>query len=222
MKRYLPYLIIGAVAVITAGGGTMLLRAKQRAVPTPTASSSPAVQDAAESRHMRGPAEAPVTLEEFADFQCPPCGNFSPVIKKLEEDYAPRLRVVFHHFPLENHKHARAAAAAAEAAGLQGRFWEMHDLLYQNRPVWSRAPDVRPVFSAYAGIVGLDVPRFLEDSESEAVKARVEADRNYGKSRGVVNTPTIFVNQREVPPPSLNPDGLRAAIDAALNEKPGP
>src|SRR5205814_4081468 len=97
----------------------------------------------AESGHVRGRSDAPVTIIEFGDFQCPPCANLSEPINQLERDYRSRLRIVFRHFPLPNHQHAREAALASEAASLQGRFWEMHDLLYREQSVWSKAQDVR-------------------------------------------------------------------------------
>lgn len=170
--------------------------------------------------HVRGRADAPVTLEEFGDFQCPPCGALAGPIKQLEKDYDPRLRVIFHHFPLRNHQHAREAACAAEAAGLQGRFWEMHDLLYREQSAWSKAADVRPLFNAYAGILSLKVDRFSKDMNSDQVKARVTADQTHGASLGVQNTPTIFLNNRALDPADLNPPKLRAAVDAAVKPRP--
>src|SRR5213075_860669 len=100
-------------------------------------------------------------------------------------DYRPRLRVIFRHFPLPNHAHAREAAFAAEAAGLQGKFWEMHDLLYREQAQWSKATDAQPLWNAYAGILGLNVDRFKQDMNSETVKERVAADQKHGASLGV-------------------------------------
>ncbi len=113
------------------------------------------------------------------------------------------------------HAHALEAALAAEAAGLQGRFWEMHDLLYKNQAVWSKALDVRAFFKMYARSLGLDVERFAKDSASDEVKARVVSDGEHGVSRGVKNTPTLFINDREVRN-SFSPERLHEAIDAAL------
>jgi protein-disulfide isomerase len=115
------------------------------------------------------------------------------------------------------HAHALEAALAAEAAGLQGRFWEMHDLLYKNQAVWSKALDVRPFFNMYARSLRLDVERFARDLTSDEVKARVVSDGEQGVSRGVKNTPTLFINDREVRA-SFSPERLHQAIDAALAE----
>jgi protein-disulfide isomerase len=219
MKRYLPFFIVGTVALVTIASGTMLYRAKRLpALTIPENSVAPGA-GGAESMHVRGRPDAPVTLVEFGDFQCPPCANLSEPINQLERDYRSRLRVIFRHFPLANHQHAREAALASEAAGLQDRFWEMHDLLYREQSVWSKAPDVRVLFSAYAGMLGLNIDRFRKDMESEQAKARVTSDEQQAITLGVRTTPTIFVNNHQVSPTYLNPTGLRGSVDAALNEK---
>jgi protein-disulfide isomerase len=160
-----------------------------------------------------------VALEEFGDFECRPCGDLSPILEKIEQDYGARLRVIFRQCPLAMHRHALDAAHASEAAGLQGRFWEMHDLLYRNRFIWPRAADVRAVFNDYAKTLGLDVERFKKDMDSEQVKARIVADQQRGASLGVDRTPVLFINNGRVAETALNPPGLHAAIDAGLNGK---
>jgi len=131
MKRYLPFVIVIVVALATFGSGAMLYRAKRPQVHNiPESQSIPAKGDK-ESAHIRGDPDAPVTLEEFGDFQCPPCGQFAGFVEELLREYNSRLRVVFRNFPLPGHEHAREAAQAAEAAGLQGKFWEMYDTLYR-------------------------------------------------------------------------------------------
>ena len=117
------------------------------------------------------------------------------------------------------HRHALDAARASDAAELQGRFWEMHDLLYQNRFIWPLAPDVPKVFDDYAKSLGLDLERFKKDMDGEQVKARIAADQGRAKSLGVDRTPTLFINNRLVPVTSLTPPGLHDMIDTALNRK---
>jgi protein-disulfide isomerase len=219
MKRYLPFFIVGTVALVTIASGTLLYRAKRLPALAIPENSATSAMGGTEMVHLRGRADAPVTLVEFGDFQCPPCGNLADPINQLERDYRSRLRVVFRHFPLPSHQHARKAALASEAAGLQGRFWEMHDLLYREQSVWSKAPDVRVLFNAYAGMLGLNIDRFRKDMESEQAKARVTSDEQQAITLGVRTTPTIFVNNHEVSHAYLNPAGLRGSIDAALNEK---
>jgi protein-disulfide isomerase len=216
MKRYLPFIIIVAVALGTLGGATILYRVKKRtqvSIPAQTEIAGP------EARHSLGNPKAPVTLEEFGDFQCPPCGTLSPIIHQFEQDYKPRLRTIFCQFPLPNHQHAFEAAVASEAASLQGRFWEMHDLLYREQPNWSNIPDARPLFNSYAGMLGLNIDRFKNDMESPQVKARVTSEHQRGVSLGVSTTPTIFLNGRPLPAASLYPATLRSAVKAAIDSK---
>jgi len=222
MKRYLPFVIVSAVALITLAGGTMLYHAKRLPLLTISKDHGASGADDAKSIHIRGRPDAPVTLEEFGDFECPPCGKLSEPINQLENDYHSRLRIIFHHFPFGSHQHARDAALAAEAAGLQGRFWEMHDLLYREQAAWSKAADARLLFNAYAGMLGLKIDRFKKDMESDEVKRRVTSDQQQGAALGVTVTPTIFINNRALPPASLNAAGLRAAIEAAIKAKSPP
>lgn len=222
MKRYLPFVIVAAVGVIALGSGILLYRAKRISNPPDlTSAKNQATPEKPNggSLHVLGPANAPITLEEFGDFQCPPCGALSNPINQIEKDYAPRLRVIFRQYPLVNHKHARAAAYASEAAGLQNRFWEMHDLLYREQSTWSKVEDVTPLLTAYAGIIGLKIDQFKTDMASDQVKARVTSDQQRAAGLNVTTTPTIFINDHVVPPTSLNPVSLRAAIDAAATAK---
>lgn len=218
MKRYLPFAIVAIVAAVTLASAIVLYRAKRE--PVAAATKTLTASETADATHVLGPAEAPVTLEEFADYQCPPCGRIASVISQMEHDYRPRLRIVFRNFPFASHVHAHEAALAAEAAALQGRFWQMHDLLYREQAAWSNAADARPLFESYAGMIGLSIERFRRDMDSEAAKARVAADQQRGSSLGVTSTPSIFINNEPVPRTSLNPSGLRAAIDAAMKSNP--
>lgn len=220
MTRYLPFLIVASVGLLTLGSGTMLYRAKKLPVLTIPQDKIASGKDGIAEIHVLGSFAAPVTLEEFGDFQCPPCGGLAEPISQIEKDYRPRLRVIFRQFPLTAfHPHALEAAFASEAAGLQDRFWEMHDLLYREQSVWSIASNPQTLFNAYAGMLGLNIDRFQKDMESEQVKARVAADQERGNTLGVTATPTIFINDRAVSPPALNPVGLRLAVDAAMKEK---
>jgi len=219
MKRYLPFFIVGTVALVTLASGALLYRAKRLPALAIPENSTTSAMGGTEMVHVRGRADAPVTLVEFGDFQCPPCANLSEPINQLERDYRSRLRIIFRHFPLPNHQHAREAALASEAASRQDRFWEMHDLLYREQAVWSKAPDVRVLFSAYAGMLGLNIDRFKKDMESEQAKARVKSDEQQALALGLATTPTIFINDHQVPHAHLNPSGLRIAISAATNKK---
>ena len=209
---------------------------------TTVATETPVTATTPEPIHIRGGAKAAVTLEEYGDFQCAPCGRLYPVLKAAEHDYGDRLRVVFRHMPLQRHEHAPLAARAAEAAGLQGRFWEMHDLLFENSTRWTKGIDtvgpdaphsrrqdsnilamdleVRDVFFRYAEILKLDVERFKRDLDSEAVRARVESDHERGAGLGIDRTPTLYINGHHYAFAStVTSEALHAAIDAALSGK---
>jgi protein-disulfide isomerase len=230
MKRILPFVIIAVVL----GGGLLTARYLQGAsTETPKPSPSPIAsanaspvasvvvtqsEPGAEPAHAVGDPKAPITLEEFGDFQCPPCGALHPILKGLETEYGPqKLRIIFREFPLvPNHVHALAAARAAEAAGLQGKFWEMHDLIYEHQKDWHEVFDVRPAFDGYAKSIGLDMKQFTQDSSSEIVERRIFLDGKRAHSLGVQGTPTVFLNGKEVPFQSLAPEKLKALIDAEL------
>ena len=219
MKRYLPFVIVIGVALTTLGSGTLLYRAKRQQIKNIPESESVLAKTNTDSAHIRGNPDAPVTLEEFGDFQCPPCGKFSEFVEELLKEYNPRLRLVFRNFPLSGHEHAREAALAAEAAGLQGKFWEMHDTLYREQETWTKAPNVRELFESYAGTIGLNVDQFKKDMDGDKARERVDSDRALADFLGVKATPTLFINNRPVDPKDKNPEGVRAAINAALNEK---
>ena len=215
MRRYLPFIIVICVALLALGGGAFLYRAKRSANATPKISKTE-TEPSSESIHVLGPADAAVTLEEFGDFQCPPCGKLSEPINQLQKQY--NLRVIYRQFPLPIHAHAKEAAFAAEAAGRQGRFWQMHDLLYREQAVWSKSTDARALFNAYAGMLQLDLNRFKKDMDGSEVQKQVEFDQRRGAGIGVKNTPTIFVNNEAVPGNEANPDGLPALIEAAIKK----
>ena len=161
--------------------------------------------------HVRGPEDAPVTLVKYGDYECPYCGQLHPVLRELRERAGERVRFVFRHFPLDSaHPHARRAALAAEAAASQGRFWEMHDLLYENQDELGEEDLTR-----YAAELGLDLRRFEEDLANDHHAWRIEEDRLGGERAGVGGTPALFVNGVRYADP-LDLDGLLAAVgDAA-------
>ncbi len=216
MKRYLPFVIVIGVALTTLGSGTLLYRAKRQQLKNIPESESVLTKTNTAPAHIRGNPDAPVTLEEFGDFQCPPCGKFSEFVEELLKEYNSR---VFRNFPLSGHEHAREAALAAEAVGLQGKFWEMHDTLYREQETWTKAPNVRELFESYAGTIGLNVDQFKKDVDGDKARERVDSDRALADFLGVKATPTLFINNRPVDPKDKNPEGVRAAINAALNEK---
>jgi Na+/H+ antiporter NhaA len=160
--------------------------------------------------HVRGPAKAPVTLVEYGDFECPYCGRAEPVIRKLLADYGGDLRYVWRHLPLTDvHPHAAVAAEASEAAALQGKFWELHDLLLAHQGALT-ALDL----DRYAGELGLDTERFRRDLREHAGRAKIAADVDSADRSGVSGTPTFFINGRRHHG-AYDIDGLTTAVRAA-------
>ena len=218
MKRFLPFAIIALALIGALVVVLVLLRSAQRSSTSNNATPDPSIPAGAEPPHVRGNPNAPVTLEEFADFQCPSCGAYYPELKKIEAEFGDRLRVIFRERPLvPTHEHALIAAQAAEAAGAQGRFWEMHDKLYENQKAWSEVKDVVPLFVDYAKQIGLDPDRFMRDLNGEVVAARIFQDGKRAHALGIDATPTFFVNGSEAKGESWKPDGLRAMINQALS-----
>lgn len=234
MKRILPFIIILVVLGAALGSAWYLTRTIP-ASPTlgsspaqsPNAQGSPVAQQqrppvvqgvpGAEPAHVLGPADAPIRIEEFGDFECPPCGMFHPILEQMHTEFGDKLQITFREFPLvPTHQHALAAASAAEAAGLQGKFWEMHDLLYEHQGEWKKEFDVRPVFEGYAKQIGLDVERYKRDVNGDLVAQRIFADGKRGHSLGVKGTPTVFMNGREVPFENLPAEKLRVVIQNEL------
>jgi protein-disulfide isomerase len=160
--------------------------------------------------HVRGPANAPVTLVEYGDFQCPFCGRAYWVLKEIEARFERDLRFAYRHFPLtEIHPLAMIAAEAAEAAGAQGKFWEMHDLLFESQPEFE--PDE---LLGYATEIGLDIDAFIADLQTHRHREKIAKDFMGGVRSGVNGTPCLFINGERYDAPVEVPV-LAAAIESA-------
>jgi protein-disulfide isomerase len=216
MKRYLPYAIIVAVFLIATGAAVELYQNLDQ--PPARTGKLAFGKPGADPPHIRGSAKAPVALEEFGDFECMPCSRLFPILKQAKADYGDRLSVMFREYPLPKHKRALDAARAAEAAGLQGRFWEMHDSLYENRDSWMNAAAARPALVSCASKLGLDVERFQKDMDSAEVSKRIAADRERLKSLGLDKTPCVFINGDLLTTRPITIEAVHAAIDAALEK----
>jgi protein-disulfide isomerase len=161
--------------------------------------------------HAQGPADAPLTLVEYGDYQCPYCGAAYPVVKQLQKALGQKLRFVFRNFPLtQMHPYALAAAETAEAAALQGKFWEMHDLIYERQNILDA--DILP---AWARELGLDLGKFGAAIKQGDIVKRIKEDRTSGIRSGVNGTPTFFINgSRHDDAPDYN--SLAAALKQQL------
>lgn len=174
---------------------------------TPTPELSPPVS---ERDHARGPADAPLTLVEYGDFECPFCGDAFGIVEDLRRRFGGRLRFVFRHFPVPAvHPYAQRAAEAAEAAAAQGKFWEMHDFLYAHQPSLAERDLIR-----YAGELGLDQARFKHDLQERVHADRVREDVLSGELSGVRYTPSFFINGRHHRG-AWDRRALQAALEAA-------
>jgi protein-disulfide isomerase len=211
MKRYLPFVIIAAVLVAAVSGGFLMFRSAQPqllATPAPTGGSVATSKGA-------------ISIDEYGDYQCPPCGALHPIIKTLKGEYGDRIQFAFHHFPLTQlHSHAAEASYAAAAAGLQGKFWEMHNMLYENQSLWSEVGDFRPILEDFARRIGLDIQRFAQDMNGLQVATIVSDDATRGSLLGVNSTPTIFINGQMIANDNLTAEGLRKEINRRLPVNP--
>lgn len=165
--------------------------------------------------HIRGPENAKVTLLEYSDFQCPACQAYYPLISRIMDEASTSLRLVYRHYPLPQHANAFSAAVASEAAAVQGKFWEMYDLLFATPSDWTEESDPTPVFVRYAGQIGLNVSQFTNDLASSTLKDKVTAQKNEGIKLGINATPTFFINGKAI----ANPQGyepFKQIIDSAI------
>jgi protein-disulfide isomerase len=162
--------------------------------------------------HVRGPDHAPVTIVEYGDFECPSCKQASGAVKLLLARYEQRVRFVFRHFPLEEvHPHALRAAELAECAGAQGKFWPMHDLLFDKQNHLEM-----PRLHEYAQSLGLDMARYTAEMDDEIYLQRIREHQQSGRASGVRSTPGFFVNGR-IQDVSYGLDSLSKAVEAALH-----
>jgi protein-disulfide isomerase len=161
---------------------------------------------------VKGPADAPVTMVEFSDFQCPFCARATPLIDQVIQAYPTQLKFVYKEFPLPMHPNALPASRAALAAQRQGKYWEMHDKLFANQHALQ--PDN---LKQYAQDIGLDVPKFEQDMASPDVQQQINADMQLARQSGVTGTPTLYLNGKRVMNRSF--DGIKQMIDAALQKK---
>ena len=236
----LPFLIIGVVLLVALVGGWWFYQSAKTPPKTPTTSNvNKANTNAAPGKteeqiydsaltganppNMLGSPTATVTVEEFADYQCPTCGTIHPKLKELTGTYGNKIKFIFRSFPLTQiHKNAYDAAVAAEAAGIQGKFWAMQDLLFENRQEWENSNEARKIFEGYAQKLGMDVAKFQNDMLGYQTKSRVDEDMKRGRSLGINGTPTIYINGRKLTQEQMEVSAMRQLIDTKLKEGAAP
>ncbi len=163
---------------------------------------------------------AKVVLIEYGDFQCPACSTMSPKLKALSEEYGDKIAVVFRNFPLSGRPNSLSAAAAAEAAGLQGKYWEMHDIIYDKQTTWSsaNASERTELYKQYAQEVGVsDLEKFISDMKSANISKKISYDKALGTAAKITGTPSLFLNGEELTNEIWGDDTkLREKIDSLL------
>jgi protein-disulfide isomerase len=171
------------------------------------------------SQHVKGAGTTGVTLVEYGDFQCPYCGQYFPIVEQVVSEYGDKIKFQFRNFPLQNaHPNAFAAARAAEAAGMQGKFFEMYSVLYQNQQQWAGASDPIPIFQLYAKQIGLNTTQFKQDYSSSKVNDTINADMAAGNKLNIQGTPTFFIDGKQV---QVNQDveSFKKVLDAEITKK---
>lgn len=154
-----------------------------------------------------------VTIVEWADFECPACRSFYPSLKAIEEEYPDDVKVVFRHFPIDAiHPLAKSAHIAAEAADRQGKFWEMHDLLFEQALVWTNSNNVKETMIDFAGQLEMDTEKFKADYEDPLTRDFIQASQKAGGDQGVNSTPTIYVNGEQYSAGAVNPDLIASIL----------
>lgn len=223
------WIIFSAVIVLILGGLIAFSRANSNTVDVSNIDAN-AITQASDQNGQIGDrifnnTVSDVVLIEYGDFQCPGCAAAHPNVKTLLETYGDQVSFVFRNFPLTSiHPNARAASAAAEAAGQQDKYWEMHDLLYENQTDWQSADPAQrtTLFKGYAESIGIDVAQFETDLASSDVNQKISFDQALGTKKGVDSTPTFFLNGTELPQEvsqgilSGDLTGLEALLDDAL------
>ena len=169
--------------------------------------------------HLEGSPNAKVVLVEYSDFQCPACRLYYPVVKNIVSKYGQQIQVIYRVFPLPQHDKGYLAARAAEAAGVQGKFWQMHDKLFEGQILWTGKSEIEAIqtFTDYATQIGLDKTKFSSDMNSPAIADRIQRDLTSGVSSNVDATPTFFLNGAKLTDLTSYAD-LESDVAKAINE----
>ncbi len=230
-------LIIGAVLLGAVLGGWWYYSSKKSTPVTANSNTTASNQTTAKTSalppnappgsqppNMAGSQTATVSVEEFADFQCGSCAAAHPTMNEIKSLYGSRIKFVFRNYPLSIPADDKAyeAAVAAEAAGLQGKFWDMQNLLFTNQQAWTAAPTYKEIWKGYAEKIGIDVVKWESDRAGIAAKGRVDADLARGKALSVNSTPTLYVNGASIPYTEMSVPKLKAIIDAELQKAAAP
>jgi protein-disulfide isomerase len=169
-----------------------------------------------ENSFYRGQKNAKVTVVEFADFQCPACGTVNPVLNQLEKEYQKKVMFIYRHYPLPQHKNAMIAALAAEAAGEKGKFWQMHDKLFDKQNEWSESLEPLKIFDRYGQELKLDITQFNKAIKENKFSGKINQDVADGNTIAISSTPTFYVNGYKIESSTSLYEQLKSVIDSQL------
>lgn len=187
--------------VVLVLGGAVFGVVKFAATPSGNGLTASAIDAVSSLDWWKGSKDSKIILIEYSDFQCPACATYAPMVKQLSQEFGDKILFVYRHFPLPQHKNAEPAARAAEAAGKQGKFWEMHDIIFENQKIWSDQKDAESIFVKYAESLFIDISKFKADFDSKETKNKVESDYQSGIRASVNSTPTFFLNGQKIQNP---------------------
>lgn len=207
-KKTIVFLIIAAIVGWIGYKFVNYLRTPVPEVPTEAI-------EVTDSDWVTGDQNGKAILIEYGDFQCPACIQYYPIIKRLKQEVTSGLTLVYRNMPLSQHANAMPAAQAAEAAGRQGKYWEMHDMLYEKHTEWESVKNPYQTFVGFAKDLGLDLDTFKNDYESTSVQDDIKADILSANKFGVNATPTFFLNGKKIQPTSY--DEFKQLVEAAIN-----
>ncbi len=204
---------IVAVSIIILGAVVVTGSKSQSPAGTPAGKPDAAILAVRADDHMRGNPDAKATLIEYGDFQCPACGQYESMLQRLLAEHGSEVQFIFRNFPLPQHQNAELMARAAEAADQQGKYFELHDVIYAKQAEWSSSVKARELIDGYAQDLGLDVGKFDADLFDQSVTDRITNDKQDAKALQLGGTPSFFLNGQVLPNPKSY-DELVAAVQA--------
>lgn len=213
-KQKIFWAVLGLILVLVVAGAAWWA---SRGAVAPTTSTGALAAPVTADDWRKGAASSTVTIVEYSDFECPACATYYPLLNQLVSDFPEQVAVVYRHFPLSYHQSGQLSARFAEAAGRQGKFWEMHNLLFDNQTTWTKnsAAANEALFKTYAKQIGLDLVRLEADLVDAGLAAAVEADYQSGERSGVNATPSLFLNGQKIKNPG-NYEALKQLVENEL------
>ena len=212
--KWIKIVAITLVAVASIGGIIGLRSLQPTTTPAPTSDPLSIKTD----DWIKGNKDSKVTLVEYLDFECEACGAYFPLVKRLTEEYGDRVAFVSRYFPIPSHRNSMTSASAVEAAGKQGKYWEMYNMVFENQSAWGEKKTPEPkIFEEYAQQLGLEMEKFKQDVLSQEVRDRIERDKNAGIKLNIQGTPSFFLNGKKIENPRGYEDFKKILEEALKN-----